>query len=40
MDERDPDKPPPLDEYNDVPNNLMIPAEAAAAADGGPQSAC
>jgi hypothetical protein len=38
MEEKDPDKPPPLDEYNNIANNMMIPTEAAAAGDGGPGS--
>ncbi len=37
MDEKDPDKPPPLDEYNNIPVDLMIPTEAAAMGEG-PQS--
>ncbi|TAL30996.1 MAG: sel1 repeat family protein [Alphaproteobacteria bacterium] len=32
LEEKDPDKPPPLDEYNEIPTNLMIPAQQVAAA--------
>lgn len=32
LEDKDTDKPPPLDEYNNIPTNLMIPTEQVAAA--------
>lgn len=34
--ERNPDQPPPLDEYKTVPENMMIPAAQVPGAEGGP----